>query len=461
MRRNDKREPGKVEFVKRKSGKRQYYVFHNSTLNGKRVSVRVYGDTEEEARKEWYRRELELEKQIPIAERNVLEVTFGDVMDNVMQKRKKRLEESTYAKKENKVDRYIIPKAGSLSFKGGDIFFPDNAKFTRDKLIKDITALDLDNWMNFMDELNDRRYFGVEYKQKIVSLMRLALYDIVVLHRHGELTQAIIDTYVPKKVEGKDSNAKKQTIWEYKDFRKYIDKFSTKRGLVEHRTYLISNILWFTMIRIGELQAIKLGKITSDSIFIDLSVNKDRVSGGQIITTPKTKESIRNVPIYSPLYNDIIKYVQRVHELKDEKETIEFMKENKEYFLFFGQKEVSKVGGSNKKEFVPSYDVPISREPIVSAMKLYGGEKDENGKLKPNYDKKAKKKIVISPKEFRASASQYFMNKNRDLERLGAVSAILGHKNTKVTEEHYVKLGKEEDKMKAIMTAIDDYPTKS
>lgn len=118
-----------------------------------------------------------------------------------------------------------------------------------------------------------------------------------------------------------ESNISFWTIQEFKRFIEYVDD----------RVYkTLFNTLFFTGIRQGEALALTWDDLNNNILNINKTISKERINGQRVITTPKTKKSIRKIRIDDNLKKELI-------ELK-EYYTRELKKFNDNDFIFGANK---------------------------------------------------------------------------------------------------------------------------
>lgn len=74
---------------------------------------------------------------------------------------------------------------------------------------------------------------------------------------------------------------------------------------------MLFNKLYFTGMRLGEYLALNWTDLSDGYININKTIFKEKVNGERIITTPKTKSSIRKVKLSKEVNNDLLLYKKR------------------------------------------------------------------------------------------------------------------------------------------------------
>lgn len=108
------------------------------------------------------------------------------------------------------------------------------------------------------------------------------------------------------------SDANRLDFWTKDEYDKFI-------ATIDHddRYYTLFEILFWTGCRVGELLALTKSDIDFQNNQIHISKTYYRMNGEDVITTPKTEQSIRTVDIPEFLKNEIKDYVSRIYECKD------------------------------------------------------------------------------------------------------------------------------------------------
>ena len=104
------------------------------------------------------------------------------------------------------------------------------------------------------------------------------------------------------------SDADKLNFWTRGEYDRFIDTFEK-----EDKYYIIFEILFWTGCRIGELLALTSQDIDLDLNKIYISKTYYRLNGEDIVTSPKTEQSIRTIDIPQFLKEEIKGYISRLY----------------------------------------------------------------------------------------------------------------------------------------------------
>lgn len=193
--------------------------------------------------------------------------------------------------------------------------------------IKDITPF---IYLKWQAELETKGY-SFKYK-KTLHYCNVALFNYLMLFCN-------IRENIPSKVgnfKNKYEIDKKFNYWTYDEFEKFI---SVSDNLVYETLF---KFLFFTGCRLGEALALNFDDINGDMITINKTITKEFHNGKRIITTPKTKKSIREIRIDSKLANEI-------QQLKLYYNT-RYKKFNNYYFIFGGIKPLAPTSVGRYKD---------------------------------------------------------------------------------------------------------------
>ena len=103
-------------------------------------------------------------------------------------------------------------------------------------------------------------------------------------------------------------------------------------------------VLFWTGLRLGEARALKTDDIDFNNKTISVSKSYTRLKGKDVITSPKTKSSIRTIKIDDVLAKDIKEYLDKAKYILDDNFIFRY---NKLYYLQVFKRITSKVLGRN------------------------------------------------------------------------------------------------------------------
>lgn len=258
--------------------------------------------------------------------------------------------------------------------------------YFKDKNINDITTFEYLEWQKTIEGK------GFSYKyNKSLHYSCVALFNFSISFLDLEIKN------IPSKVgcfKNKYDIIKNVDFWtpnEYFNFIKNVDNYIDK---------VTFEFLYFTGCRIGELEALTFNDLIDNIININKTISKEFYNGKRVITTPKTKTSIRKILIDDYLLKEINKL--------------------KEYYK-------NKYNNFNNNFYIFGGNKPLSNTTIERKKNKY-------------CDKANVKRIRIH--DFRHSHVYLLMNNNIPIT---AISKRLGHANTSITLDVYSHFSNEDE----------------
>ena len=170
--------------------------------------------------------------------------------------------------------------------------------------IKDITEEDYIRFLNKLKRLN----YDTSFYNKIYSCLRGFYKYLHLLYKVDNIPEK-----VGRIVVTKDSNNERVT-WTMQDFKTFIKKVDDP---IYHALF---NLLFYTGIRRGEAMALTIADFKGDYIEINKTITKEYYNGERLILPPKSKKSIRKVPIDKRFKLELImKFITSNFEMKKSK----------------------------------------------------------------------------------------------------------------------------------------------
>jgi len=251
-----------------------YCKFYYEDWTGERKQKLKRSFTRQKDSKEWERQFLEQQQGNP-------DMTFGSLTELYRQDMNTRLRESTMITKMNMIDTKILP-------------------YFKDVPINQLKPSDIRKWQN---ELLDKG-FADTYLKVINNQLKAVLNYAVKYYglRDNPCTKA--GTIGKMTTRGID-------FWTKDEFTEFFSNMNGKP------TYKIAvNILYWSGIRIGELNALTMDDIDFENKTIKISKSYQRIHNRDVITEPKTPKSNRTVTVPQFLLNDITEYSKLIYGLK-------------------------------------------------------------------------------------------------------------------------------------------------
>lgn len=256
-----------------------YYRDHNGEL--KRKYKRSF-DTEEDA--------LAYEEHFKEMEGTPAHMTFKQMAKSYLHDIKPRLRWSTYDTKELMFRTKITP-------------------FFGDKLVCNITSLDIIRWQGWVDTLRQRN--GKPYSPTFIRQLNS---QVSAIFNYAEKHYGITPNPTKKVKKTGSSKSREMQIWTKEEYGKFLEAVSDK-----DISFYAFEMLYWTGIREGELLALT----PSDFNFADctLTINKSFGMRGkeEIIGPPKTKKGYRTITMSNFLAREMQEFLEREELKADER----------------------------------------------------------------------------------------------------------------------------------------------
>lgn len=248
-----------------------YCKFYHSTLDGTRKQTTKRGFTTKRDAKQW-------ENEIKAANVADMSVTLETFVDMYFEDKKRELKERTIKNKRYMINVYILPHFGK-------------------RKMNEITSADIIKWQNTIQD----KGFSQTY-------LRMIQNQLTALFNHANNIYGLRDNPCKKVKKMGKPDADELNFWtkeEYDCFIATIDK--------SDRYYVLFEILFWCGCREGELLALTINDIDFVNKQIHISKTYYRSEGKDIITEPKTPQSVRTIDIPEFLNEEIRAYVDRLY----------------------------------------------------------------------------------------------------------------------------------------------------
>lgn len=205
-------------------------------------------------------------------------LTFGQFIDEYYEDMEKRLKGNTM-----KTKKYII------EFKIRPFF--------ANKVLSEITPLDIRKWQNEL--------LGKGYKQtylKTVNNQLSAMFNYAVNFRGLPSNPCRKAGSIGK------GRAEEMKFWTLDEYKVFIEGAKDKEV-----SYIAFQMLYWTEMRIGELLALTYKDVDLETRRIDINKSFQRIDGKDVISTPKTEKSKRQIKIPKFLRDDLEVYFNSLY----------------------------------------------------------------------------------------------------------------------------------------------------
>ena len=248
-----------------------YASFYYDDWTGKRIKKKKSGfNTRKEA--------LKWESDFLNAEDTSMNITMEKFVDIYFQDKSIELKERSIRNKRYMIDKYITPYLG---------------KRTMNK----IYPADIIRWQGIIKDMG----FKPTYQRMVNN-------QLVALFNHAQKIYGLQHNPCSKVKRLGKSDAEKLSFWtreEYDRFIAVIEKGSTY--------YIMFQILFWTGCREGELLALTINDFDFENNTINIDKTYFRVNRKDVITEPKTDNSVRTITIPESLKEEIRTYISRLY----------------------------------------------------------------------------------------------------------------------------------------------------
>lgn len=290
-----------------------------------------------------------------------MNLTINETYNNYLMYAKLKQKPQSIRSIASRFSNYILPYLGKIK-------------------INNLTAMQYLEWQSKIEGMN----FSYRYK-KALHYSMVALYNFCI-------TFYDINKNIPSKVGNFKNKFELECnvdFWTFEEYSKFISKVD---DVIYKKLF---DTLYFTGIRQGEALALTWNDFNNDILNINKTISKERINGMRVITTPKTKKSVRKIHI--------------------------------DYYLKIGLEKLMLYYTQKYKNFNSSYYIFGGINPLAPTTV----ERKKN-----NYCKLANVK-QIRIHDFRHSHASLLLSKNIPIT---AISSRLGHSDITLTLNTYSHL---------------------
>lgn len=251
---------------------RWYVQFYYTDWQGKRIKKKKGGFETKKAALNW-------ESAFINQSNTNMNIKLADFVCVYFDDKKVELKARTMRNKIYMIDKYVTTYLG-------------------EKNMDSITPADIIKWQKAIQEMG----FKPTYQRMINN-------QLVAIFNHAEKIYGLRSNPCKKVKKLGKSEADKLSFWTKEEFDRFmavIDKDSVY--------YIIFQILFWTGCREGELLALTINDIDFNSCTINIDKTYYRINRQDVITEPKTENSVRVVTIPEFLRDEIVEYIGRLYE---------------------------------------------------------------------------------------------------------------------------------------------------
>ena len=304
------------------------------------------------------REALEYERQKKLNSSRSMDMRLKEFVEVYFDDKQNELKERSVKNKRYMMEQQIIPYFGNC-------------------MMSEITASQIIGWQN-----------EIQKKGFSDSYLRMIQNQLTALFTHASKIYDLKDNPCKKVKKMGNSGNRSLNFWTIDEYQKFISTIEPGT-----RYYIIFEILFWTGCRIGELLALTKADIDFENNQISISKTYYRTDGKDIITKPKTKQSVRVIDIPNFLKEEIKEYLDGFYEFPEDERIFPIVQEAVQHKM---KRHIEKAGVKDirvhdLRHSHTSYLIDNGVEPLVIKERL--GHKDIRitlntyGHLYPNKQK--------------------------------------------------------------------------
>lgn len=211
-----------------------------------------------------------------------MDMTFGEFVEIYFRDKAGELKERTIKNKRDTIKAQLLP-------------------YFQDKPMSSITPADILQWQNVVRA----KGYSDDYLKTIQNQMTSIFTHAQNIYNLG--------SNPCKKVKRMGRTArKKMEFWTLDEFKQFMEGIEPGT-----RYYVLFDLLFWTGMREGEALALAPADIDFESNLIHITKTYFRMNSEDIITSPKTEESVRTISIPEFLKKELEEYIQKIYELPE------------------------------------------------------------------------------------------------------------------------------------------------
>ena len=226
------------------------------------------------------REALDYERQKKLSSARDLSMKLSEFVDIYFEDKKAELKDRSFRNKKYMIEQHIIPYFG-------------------ERRMNEITAAQILQWQAAMSE-----------KKYSETYLRMIQNQLTALFTHASRVYDLRNNPCKKVRKMGKPEAGKLDFWTYDEYKRFISEIPP--GTQYH---LLFEILFWTGCRVGEVLALTPADINESACQISIDKTYYRAGGKDVITTPKTEQSVRVIEIPEFLRDEIRDYLDRLYGL--------------------------------------------------------------------------------------------------------------------------------------------------
>lgn len=252
------------------------------------------------------REALEFEQEFLKVSTTSMDMTLEQFSEVYFNNKAQELKERTLRNKQYMIKAHIIPYFGR-------------------KKMNEITPADLIAWQN---EMMKKGYSD--------CYLRMIQNQLTALFTHAQRVYNLANNPCKRVRRIGKSDAKRLDFWTEEEYRKFISAIAP-----ENKYHVMFEILYWTGCREGEMLALTKSDFDFSKNLMFITKTYYRLNRQDIVTTPKTEESVRTINIPQFLADEIKDFIDRHYSLEDDERLFPVIEEAVQHQL---KRSIEKAG---------------------------------------------------------------------------------------------------------------------
>ena len=265
-----------------KGGRKCQFTKTEIPVHGEHSFITLTGPEKNKKNKRGFRTKKEAQQYeaeyIRVAKAD-MDMKLSLFVDIYLQDKEVELKKRTLRNKRYMIDTHVIP-------------------FLGDKKMNEITPADIIAWQKEIKEKND---FSESY-------LRMLQNQVTAIFIHASKIYALRDNPCKRVKKMGRSDDRSLTFWTLEEYQKFIDTFDKKS-----MHYVMFELLFWTGMREGELLALTKDDFDFGQLTVKITNTYFRINREDVITAPKTDNSIRTIDLPQFLVDELKEYCDRLY----------------------------------------------------------------------------------------------------------------------------------------------------
>lgn len=256
----------------------QFY-YKNAFGENKKTTKRGFSSKKEA--EEWY-------MNFKLSQNGNLNMTLEAFVQIYISDLKNKIRENTWISKMQIIETKILP-------------------YFKNKRMCDIEPKDIIKWQNELEALTNKqgKHYAPTYLRTINS-------QLSAIFNHACRYYKLHENPVSKVPAIGKKKAKEMDFWTKEEYLKFADAMMDKP-----LSYYAFELLYWCGIRLGEMLALTPGDFNFDNNTVSISKSYQRIHGKDVITEPKTEQSIRMVKMPDFLSSEMQDCIKSIYGIKE------------------------------------------------------------------------------------------------------------------------------------------------